>query len=269
MHKVGDGNFKVKKEVTYQNGGSHSKALILHRVAEEVWRGKMLVPALHGSSPGLGGSLVPAESQAAIQEDANNHERVATIQQSSIQMRLKGNFKRGGFSEPYKAFDLHEQRYAAMKIHQLTKSWRDEKKESYHKYAYRKYRIHKELDHPRTVKLYDYFSMDTDMFYTVLEYCEGNDLDFYLKQHKRMSEKEARSIAMQIINAPRYLNEIKLPITHHDLKPGNILLVDGTAYREIKITDFGLSKIMDDDSYGVDGMDLTSQGAGTYWYLPP
>lgn len=46
---------------------------------------------------------------------------------------------------------------------------------------------------------------------------------------------------------------------------GNILLVDGTACGEIKITDFGLSKIMDDDSYGVDGMDLTSQGAGTYW----
>lgn len=48
---------------------------------------------------------------------------------------------------------------------------------------------------------------------------------------------------------------------------GNILLVDGTACGEIKITDFGLSKIMDDDSYGVDGMDLTSQGAGTYWQV--
>lgn len=49
------------------------------------------------------------------------------------------------------------------------------------------------------------------------------------------------------------------------LYTGNILLVDGTACGEIKITDFGLSKIMDDDNYGVDGMDLTSQGAGTYW----
>lgn len=42
--------------------------------------------------------------------------------------------------------------------------------------------------------------------------------------------------------------------------------MDGTACGEIKITDFGLSKIMDDDNYGVDGMDLTSQGAGTYWW---
>lgn len=48
---------------------------------------------------------------------------------------------------------------------------------------------------------------------------------------------------------------------------GNILLVNGTACGEIKITDFGLSKIMDDDSYNsADGMELTSQGAGTYWY---
>uniref|UniRef100_A0A8C6QTI9 Protein kinase domain-containing protein n=1 Tax=Nannospalax galili TaxID=1026970 RepID=A0A8C6QTI9_NANGA len=145
---------------------------------------------------------------------------------------------KGGFNEVYKAFDLYEQRYAAVKIHQLHKSWSDKKKENYHKHTCREYRIHKELDHPRI-------------------------------QHKLMSEKEARSIAMQIVNALRYLNEIKSPIIHYDLKPGNTLLVDGTTCGEIKITDFGLSNIMDDDSYGVDGMDLTFQGAGPYWYLPP
>lgn len=39
-------------------------------------------------------------------------------------------------------------------------------------------------------------------------------------------------------------------------------------FGDAKITDFGLSKIVD----GVDSaesMELTSQGAGTYWYLPP
>lgn len=34
-----------------------------------------------------------------------------------------------------KAFDLFEQRYAAVKIHQLNKNWREEKKENYHKYV--------------------------------------------------------------------------------------------------------------------------------------
>ncbi|XP_069791712.1 serine/threonine-protein kinase tousled-like 1 isoform X3 [Narcine bancroftii] len=209
-------------------------------------------------------------------EDSSQFKDHPTLNDRYLLLHLLG---RGGFSEVYKAFDLIEQRYAAVKIHQLNKNWREEKKENYHKHACREYRIHKELDHPRIVKLYDYFSLDTDTFCTVLEYCEGNDLDFYLKQHKLMSEKEARSIVMQIANALRYLNEIKPPIIHYDLKPGNILLVDGTACGEIKITDFGLSKIMDDDNYNaVDGMDLTSQGAGTYCclilnlfarYLPP
>ncbi|KAE8575211.1 hypothetical protein XENTR_v10003763 [Xenopus tropicalis] len=200
-------------------------------------------------------------------EDNSQFKDHPTLNDRYLLLHLLG---RGGFSEVYKAFDLTEQRYVAVKIHQLNKNWRDEKKENYHKHACREYRIHKELDHPRIVKLYDYFSLDTDSFCTVLEYCEGNDLDFYLKQHKLMTEKEARSIIMQIVNALKYLNEIKPPIIHYDLKPGNILLVNGTACGEIKITDFGLSKIMDDDSYNsVDGMELTSQGAGTYWYLPP
>ncbi|MEQ2217725.1 Serine/threonine-protein kinase tousled-like 2, partial [Xenoophorus captivus] len=132
------------------------------------------------------------------------------------------------------AFDLTEQRYVAIKIHQLNKSWREEKKQNYHRFC------------------------------TVLEYCGGNDLDFYLKQNKSMTEKEGRSIIMQLVNALKYLNQIRPRIIHYDLKPGNILLVNGTACGEIKITDFGLSKIVDGDS-SADDMELTSQGAGTYW----
>ena len=37
---------------------------------------------------------------------------------------------------------------------------------------------------------------------------------------------------------------------------------------DAKITDFGLSKIIDDVDDNT-SMELTSQGAGTYWYLPP
>lgn len=47
---------------------------------------------------------------------------------------------------------------------------------------------------------------------------------------------------------------------------GNILLGSGSVSGEIKITDFGLSKVMDESNFHPEvGMDLTSQGAGTYW----
>lgn len=35
---------------------------------------------------------------------------------------------------------------------------------------------------------------------------------------------------------------------------------------QIKITDFGLCKVLENDETK---LELTSQGVGTYWYLPP
>ena len=46
-------------------------------------------------------------------------------------------------------------------------------------------------------------------------------------------------------------------------------MADGSVCGNIKITDFGLSKQIIDGQDGNDGIELTSQGAGTYWYLPP
>ncbi|KAI1721198.1 protein kinase domain-containing protein [Ditylenchus destructor] len=174
---------------------------------------------------------------------------------------------KGGFSEVWRAFDLDENRYVACKIHHVNKEWKEDKKANYVKHAMREKDIHKSLDHPRIVRLFDLFTIDNDSFCTVLEYCDGNDLDFYLKQHKQIPEKEARCIVMQVVSALKYLGERKHPIIHYDLKPANILLQSGTT-GEIKLTDFGLSKMVENEDDG-DSIDLTSQGAGTYWYLPP
>ena len=63
----------------------------------------------------------------------------------------------------------------------------------------------------------------------MLEYCEGNDLDFYLKQHKTINEKEARTVIMQVVSALYYLNSLPRPVIHYDLKPG-LCFVTATNY---------------------------------------
>lgn len=134
------------------------------------------------------------------------------------------------------------------------------------KHAMREKDIHKSLSHPRIVSLHDLFTIDNDSFCSVLEYCGGNDLDCYLKQHHLIPEKEARSIIMQVANALKYMNTRPVPIIHYDLKPANILLQDGSATGSVKITDFGLSKQVEHSEDG-QSIELTSQGAGTYWYV--
>lgn len=172
---------------------------------------------------------------------------------------------KGGFSEVYKAYDLVEHRYVACKLHGLNAQWSEEKKQSYIRHAIREYNIHKTLVHHHIVRLWDIFEIDHNTFCTVLEYCSGKDLDVVLKATPILPEREARIIIVQIFQGLVYLNKRTQKIIHYDLKPGNVLFDElGVA----KVTDFGLSKIVEDD-VGSQGMELTSQGAGTYWYLPP
>ncbi|KAK9123001.1 hypothetical protein Sjap_012603 [Stephania japonica] len=172
---------------------------------------------------------------------------------------------KGGFSEVYKAYDLVEYRYVACKLHGLNAQWSEEKKQSYIRHAIREYNIHKGLIHHHIVRLWDIFEIDQNTFCTVLEHCSGKDLDAILKATPTLPEREARIIIVQIFQGLVYLNKRPQKIIHYDLKPGNVLFDEiGVA----KVTDFGLSKIVEDD-VGSQGMELTSQGAGTYWYLPP
>ena len=171
---------------------------------------------------------------------------------------------KGGFSEVFKALDLQEMKEVAVKIHQLSSQWSESKKASYVKHSVREYHIHKQLHHPRIVVLLDIFEIDNNTFATVLEYCSGGDLDEYMKAHDALPEREARAIIAQILSALSYLNKKPRSFIHYDLKPANILF---DALGQCKITDFGLSKVVEEGH--TQGMELTSQGAGTYWYLPP
>lgn len=71
-----------------------------------------------------------------------------------------------------------------------------------------------------------------------MEYANGGELFDYIDKRKRLTEQEACKFFRQIISGIEYLH--KLGISHRDLKPENILL---DHYKDIKIVDFGLSKI--------------------------
>jgi len=177
---------------------------------------------------------------------------------------LLGMLGKGGFSEVFKAYDLLSLRVVAAKVHQLSPAWNEAKKASYVKHAIREVNIQKQMRHAHVVGLVDVLEISNESFATVLEYCEGGDLDSLLRDHGALPEKEARSLLQQMFAGLVYLNQPGRRVIHYDLKPANILFDTlGTA----KITDFGLSKVVADGE--TMGMELTSQGAGTYWYLPP
>eukprot|EP00916_Digyalum_oweni_P012345 GHVL01020454.1.p1 GENE.GHVL01020454.1~~GHVL01020454.1.p1 ORF type:complete len:375 (-),score=47.50 GHVL01020454.1:377-1501(-) len=170
---------------------------------------------------------------------------------------------KGGFSEVYKGFDVDSLQNVAIKIHQIKKDMGAQERINYVRHALRETEIQRKLKHPRIVSLKDRFPIDNNCFASVLEYQEGNDLDSHLKANGPLGEKEARGIITQIFSALKYLNSDGIRVIHYDLKPGNVLY-----HRcEAKITDFGLSKMLSSESH--DSIELTSPGAGTYWYLPP
>ena len=209
------------------------------------------------------------ETKRMRDEDASRFNCRPVLHQRYLLLRLLG---RGGFSEVWEAYDLRMFVKVAVKIHQLNPHWNDAKKSNYTKHATREYEIHKNMAHTNVVKLIDVFEIDHDSFATVLELCEGEDLDMRLKRFGKLSEREARSILIQVMRGLLYLNvgdgvNSTPKIIHYDLKPGNILFDKGGT---VKITDFGLSKVFEDGGdAGNSSMELTSQGAGTYWYLPP
>lgn len=72
---------------------------------------------------------------------------------------------------------------------------------------------------------------------------EGGDLFCYLEKREfKISEDRARSIAHQIAAAIYYIHSYG--IAHRDMKLENIMMVDKGDHSELKLVDFGLSKIL-------------------------
>lgn len=94
---------------------------------------------------------------------------------------------------------------------------------------------HRQLKHKHIVKLYEVIKTESHLW-LVLEYCEGNELFFYIYEQRRVEYKKCQELFFQIILAIKYVHSLNL--AHRDLKLENILLADKEK-TVIKLTDFG------------------------------
>jgi serine/threonine protein kinase len=102
--------------------------------------------------------------------------------------------------------------------------------------------ILKICQHPSIIGLHEVFE-NTDYFYIIMEYCSGGDLFTYIeKRGFRLPEPRAFQIIHQLCCAAYYVHSYG--IAHRDLKPENILMTNDSEEAEIKVLDFGLSKII-------------------------
>lgn len=82
--------------------------------------------------------------------------------------------------------------------------------------------------------------------YIIMEYVPYGDLKQYIDSSSVMPEFKCRYVAHQIMSALKYLHRQR--ITHRDIKPDNILIASDDPFI-VKLTDFGLSKIIKDDTF--------------------
>ncbi|KAJ7975284.1 Mitogen-activated protein kinase kinase [Quillaja saponaria] len=92
----------------------------------------------------------------------------------------------------------------------------------------------------------------------VMEYMDLGTLDSLLKSSGTFSEAKLALVARQVLNGLSYLHAHK--IIHRDIKPSNLLV---NKNMEVKIADFGVSKIM------CRTLDACTSYVGTCAYMSP
>jgi len=114
--------------------------------------------------------------------------------------------------------------------------------------------------HPYIIRLLDIFE-NQEYIYIVMENLQGGDLFTYLeKRNFEITETRAKTLSHQIATALYYLHSFG--VAHRDLKPENILMVSNDDDSDLKIVDFGLSKIIGPNESSLDPF-------GTLSYVAP
>ena len=123
------------------------------------------------------------------------------------------------------------------------------------------------LNHSNIVTVHDFGATD-QFLYIVMEYVPNLTLRRWVSRSKLDSE-QACSIGSQICRALEFAHETGL--IHRDIKPENILVVKSEPEFEVRVADFGISRLTAGNSVLDSDNGLTATGLiiGTPFYMAP
>lgn len=165
---------------------------------------------------------------------------------------------RGGFGIVYRAKQLGMNRDVAIKL--LHQKGDEEMRERFRREAL----MARNLNHPHTIRQYDFGETDDGLLYLVLEYLDGVNLVEAIAEQGAFGDDRVRHIAEGVLKS---LGEAHAQgIVHRDLKPANIMICNVFGEKDYpKVLDFGIAKTVHGNT------DLTQAGValGSPKYMAP
>lgn len=161
----------------------------------------------------------------------------------------------GGMSVVYRALDTELERMVAIKVLHPFLAADAEARERFHREAVAVAR----LKHPNIIDIFDYAGVEIDVAYIVEELVEGQPLSEMVGAAGIRPPEAALLLARPIALALHHAHENG--VIHRDLKPENVLV---SNEGELKLTDFGIARIMDNQP-----LTLTGTLLGSPAYMAP
>ena len=175
--------------------------------------------------------------------------------------RLEHEIGHGGMAVVYRAQDLALGRTVAVKLlaPELARN------KSFRLRFASESRAAAAIDHPHIIPVFAAGESD-GVLYIAMRYVEGRDLRTLLDRNGTLPVPQALRIATQIASALDAAHAHGL--VHRDVKPGNVLVAEGTDSEHpehVYLTDFGLTK----KSSSLTGFTAVGQFVGTVDYVAP
>ena len=142
----------------------------------------------------------------------------------------------GKFAFAVSAIHKQTNKKVAIKIMDKSELIRDDALQA----VYDEIEIMKKIDHPFICKYFDSFETTTRI-YIVMEFAEGGTLLNYVNSLEGLTENDALTYFVQIMQAIKYLHQT-CHVAHRDIKGENIMI---DQYGMIRVIDFGLSKLLE------------------------